>query len=254
VNRKYIFVILGIGLILSISIVLIFQIIAQASSQNLLNTEVSVPEVVNYQGLLTDNLGDPVSGTHTMVFALYVDLITATSVWSETQVVTVTLGLFNVYLGDINPLDEEVFNGQDLYLGVKVGADDEMTPRMRIATSPYAFTANRAGCVLQTWYHDGDSDTFGDPNDSITACSQPSGYITDNTDCDDTNSEVNPLAAEKCNDQDDNCASGIDEGCDDDGDEYCDDSMVTVGTPAVCPYGEGDCDDSLDYVNPGMPV
>ncbi len=46
----------------------------------------------------------------------------------------------------------------------------------------------------QTYYADADSDSFGDPTASITACSAPAGYVTDNTDCNDTNAEEFPGA------------------------------------------------------------
>ncbi|MFM9951903.1 MAG: putative metal-binding motif-containing protein, partial [Saprospiraceae bacterium] len=39
--------------------------------------------------------------------------------------------------------------------------------------------------VLTTWYRDFDSDTFGNPSLTQTACSQPVGYVANNTDCDD---------------------------------------------------------------------
>jgi len=55
---------------------------------------------------------------------------------------------------------------------------------------------------------------------------------------------VNPGATEQCDDVDNNCASGTDEGCDDDNDDWCDAALTTVGTPTVCPHGGGDCQDS----------
>lgn len=104
-----------------------------------------------------------------------------------------------------------------------------------------------------TWYHDGDVDGYGDPGDSQKACSQPVGYIANNTDCDDGDSARRPGHAELCDDKDNDCtgATAVDVGCNDDGDPYCDASMTVVGTPAICPSGWGDCDDADDVRYPG---
>ncbi|OQX25624.1 MAG: hypothetical protein BWK80_14600 [Desulfobacteraceae bacterium IS3] len=42
------------------------------------------------------------------------------------------------------------------------------------------------------WYRDADNDGFGNPNDSIAECTQPTGYVSDNTDCNDGNTAEHP--------------------------------------------------------------
>jgi len=43
------------------------------------------------------------------------------------------------------------------------------------------------------WYADIDGDGFGDPNSSVTQCNQPTNYVSNSDDCNDTNASVNPL-------------------------------------------------------------
>ena len=61
------------------------------------------------------------------------------------------------------------------------------------------------------WYMDGDSDGFGEELITTLACSQPSGFVADNTDCDDSDMAINPRAIEICNDNiDSDCDSVLD--------------------------------------------
>jgi len=66
--------------------------------------------------------------------------------------------------------------------------------------------------VLMTYYLDSDGDGFGGAT-STTGCSAPNGYVSSSTDCNDTNSAVNPGATEVCNSIDDDCDGTTDEGC-----------------------------------------
>lgn len=64
------------------------------------------------------------------------------------------------------------------------------------------------------WYADTDGDGFGNLQSPTVACSQPVGYVLNNTDCNDSNANVNPEEIEVCqNNIDDNCNGLSEEGC-----------------------------------------
>ena len=83
--------------------------------------------------------------------------------------------------------------------------------------------------VKRTFYEDADGDGHGNPLKSMLACDAPTGYLSDTTDCDDSNADVRPGAA------DESC-DGVDEDCDGSADdEYkVDDSCFL---PGVCASG-----------------
>ena len=84
-----------------------------------------------------------------------------------------------------------------------------------------------------TWYPDADGDGHGDPDGTpISSCDQPSGYVADDTDCNDTQALAWTGAAEDCED-------GIDQDCD--GLMDCEDGDCAG---ELC--GEMDCADGLD--------
>ncbi|TVQ97750.1 MAG: hypothetical protein EA398_14225 [Deltaproteobacteria bacterium] len=64
------------------------------------------------------------------------------------------------------------------------------------------------------WYRDADGDGFGNPSVSLRACSQPSGYVSNNQDCDDSNPFINPNAQPRCDGARNNCQPGSEQhGC-----------------------------------------
>lgn len=60
-------------------------------------------------------------------------------------------------------------------------------------------------------YIDMDKDGYGDPNQEIRASACPSGYVDNNSDCNDQNALINPEAHELCDEKDNDCDSLIDE-------------------------------------------
>ena len=110
-------------------------------------TQADVPRLINYQGRLSAS-GTPLSGTYTVTFLLYDAPENGTALWSETHEVEVTEGVFNVLLGSQAAIPTDIFvNETDLYLGVRVAGEAELTPRQRLASTPFSFQAASADAV-----------------------------------------------------------------------------------------------------------
>ncbi len=124
-------------------------------------------------------------------------------------------------------------------------------------------TTDEASAVdADTWYLDDDSDGYGDPSVTSTACSAPSGYVAAGTDCDDTDANVSPGDTESCNGVDDDCDGTTDESsASDAGTWYVDADSDGYGASAgstrscTAPAGytatAGDCDDGDGAEYPG---
>ncbi len=58
----------------------------------------------------------------------------------------------------------------------------------------------------RTWYADMDGDGYGDPDASLLTCQEiPDAYVTDDSDCDDSDAAINPDGAEICDGADNDC-------------------------------------------------
>jgi hypothetical protein len=108
--------------------------------------QAAVPPRFSYQGFLTSPAGAPITASLPMQFRLYDELVDGNLVWSESQTVAVSNGVFNVVLGALIPIDL-VFDRQ-FYLEMQVGADPPMTPRQALASVPYAAASGLAGCSV----------------------------------------------------------------------------------------------------------
>ncbi len=114
--------------------------------------------------------------------------------------------------------------------------------------------------AFSTYYQDADGDTYGNDSIAIEACSQPAGYSSNSTDCNDSNASIRPGIAEVCNGIDDNCNGQVDEGLvfstyyrDADGDAYGNAFASTYS--CTRPYGyvsnNSDCNDNKASIRPG---
>ncbi len=112
--------------------------------------------------------------------------------------------------------------------------------------------------VTTTYYRDLDNDGFGNLAVTIEACSVPVGYVSNSTDCNDSNAAISPADTEVCNTIDDDCDGSIDEGVtttfyrDLDNDGFGN-SAVTIQACSV-PVGyvanSTDCNDSNAEISP----
>jgi hypothetical protein len=101
-----------------------------------------IPKLINYQGMLTDSSGNPLSGLHDIVFKIYNGELGGTEKWGETQFsVSVTNGLFNVILGSVNPIDLDF--SEDYWLEITVDGET-MPDRLKFTSVGYAYRAQKA--------------------------------------------------------------------------------------------------------------
>jgi hypothetical protein len=98
------------------------------------------PRAIPFQALLKTSTGTPVTAAAQPVnLRLYTAATGGTAVYSEAQTVAVSGGLLATTIGNGNPpafaaLPFDV----PYFVGVKVGSDPEMTPRLPLAAVPYA--------------------------------------------------------------------------------------------------------------------
>jgi len=99
-----------------------------------------IPWHINYQGYITDDVGDPINDTLSMTFRIYSISAGGSELWNENHpAVEVDAGLFNEVLGISNPIPDSLFAlGQSRWLELQVEAQT-MSPRTEITSVAYAY-------------------------------------------------------------------------------------------------------------------
>jgi hypothetical protein len=138
----------------------------------------SVPNLIDYQGKITDDSNNPITDPVSIVFAIY-DIDTGgTALWTETHAsVTPVDGLVHVLLGSETTFEDNLFDGLDRWLSINVNSDGEMTPRLRIVSMPYAIHAKTAD-TDNDWTIDG-SDMYSAVSGDVGIGTTTPGYKLD---------------------------------------------------------------------------
>lgn len=160
-----------------------------------------------------------------MLLACNPDNITASDLANDTSGADEDGDGFGVGV-DCNDEDDSIFPGAaESCDGVDQDCDDNV---------------DESAADADAYYPDTDGDGFGDPASVRYSCEALDDHVTDNTDCDDTDSAVNPSATEVCDDAD------VDEDCDglvNDGDDSVDTNT------SITTYQDADGD---GYGNPDV--
>jgi len=99
-----------------------------------------VPSTMSYQGVLTDAGGNLVSdGNYNLTFRIYDVSVGGVALYTENHPsVPVQLGGFSVIIGSTTPIGLPF--DDPYWLGIQVGADPELSPRIPLASSPYGLS------------------------------------------------------------------------------------------------------------------
>jgi hypothetical protein len=142
-----------------------------------------VPQMINYQGRLTDSAtGDPYDGDAAMIFSIWDDSSGGTQLWEETHpIVSVSQGLFNVLLGSIDSIPDTVFAQPNVWLDI-VANGNQIEPRTQIVSVGYAYhalrsdTADLALSGGSGWVDDGTVVRLQTVTDSVGIGTNDPGY------------------------------------------------------------------------------
>lgn len=123
--------------------------------------QADVPRVFNYQGYISDLDGYPLEGNFNLTFRIYeVASGPDAALWFEIHpLVQVIDGVFSVLLGSFEDLPPGILAAPELWIGVTVGADTEINPRLQVTSTPWAYRAAIADSSVVTGAGGGEGGT-----------------------------------------------------------------------------------------------
>lgn len=106
------------------------------------NVSAQVPEIISYQGILSDSNGAPLTGIYNLTVRIYDE--EGAEIWHESHTeVAVNGGVFNIHLGSVIPFGATVDFSIPYWLGVSINGGTELTPRTQFTSVGTALMAKR---------------------------------------------------------------------------------------------------------------
>ena len=104
----------------------------------------AVPQLLLHEGRVTDDLGQPIHGSHDLTVRLYDDINDNSTLFEESFSLTLEDGWYRVVLGRDSgaPLDMSTFADGSVWVAVAVDSGPEIGGRELVGTVPYAVAAN----------------------------------------------------------------------------------------------------------------
>ncbi len=105
----------------------------------LIQLVLAVPNSMNVRGKLTSTSGAIQTGTFNFTFRIYDNITSGNMLYEKPNITSTTdaRGVYDIILNNVN-----ITFDKQLYLGVEVSADGEMSPRVNLTSVPYSFMAN----------------------------------------------------------------------------------------------------------------
>ncbi|HDG68040.1 MAG TPA: hypothetical protein ENG11_02705, partial [candidate division Zixibacteria bacterium] len=106
-----------------------------------------IPHTINYQGKITNSAGVGLDGTYSMTFRIFNAPTGGSELWSETiPSVSIHKGLFDVVLGELNPIELPF----DTVYWLQIEVEGEiLSPRIKLSSVGYAYRSQIADSVVK---------------------------------------------------------------------------------------------------------
>jgi hypothetical protein len=101
-------------------------------------------DVLFHQGYAEEIQGNELTGTSDVTFRLYESSEGGEPLWEETQTVAFDNGVYTAELGKMAGFPDDLFDREELFLGIQIDGDREMSPRLLLSSVPWAHRAEMA--------------------------------------------------------------------------------------------------------------